>query len=218
MGGPEVERETFPLSVAWMDNQEKHMRYAVVDTETTGLVPSRSAILEIAILIFEDGERVGRFYTKIRPTDEELAMAQRKALEINGYLARPEDWDGAPDFEAVAPDIADALDGAVAVGHNVSFDVEMIRANFKRHGYRGRVPWAKIDTITLVREHLFPAGLDRSSLDSVRRFLGWSSIGAHTAAKDAEDTAALFHLLWRSTWWTRTRIRMARWFGLRVKP
>ena len=213
-----MERETFPLSVAWMDNQEKNMRYAVVDTETTGLVPSRSAILEIAILIFEDGERVGRYYSKIQPTGEELAMAQHKALEINGYLARPGDWDGAPYFEAVAADIADALDGAVAVGHNVSFDVEMIRANFKRHGYRGRVPWAKIDTITLVREHLFPVGLDRSSLDSVRRFLGWSSIGAHTAAKDAEDTAALFHLLWRATWWTRARIRMARWFGLRVKP
>jgi len=194
------------------------MRYAVIDTETTGLDPARSAILEIAILVFEDGERVGRFYTKIQPTKEELAMSSRKALEINGYLKRPEDWDGAPYFEQVAADIEETLDGAVAVGHNVSFDVEMVRHNFRRHGYRGRVPWAKIDTITLVREHLFRIGLDRSSLDSVRRFLRWSSIAAHTAAKDAEDTAALFRLLWRATWWTRTRIRLARWFGLRVTP
>ena len=192
------------------------MKYAIIDTETTGLDPARSAILEIAIIVWEDGRRAERFHTKIKPTDAELSLAQRRALEINGYASRPQDWDDAPTFVEVAPEIARLLDGCTPVGHNVQFDIGMLRANLKRHGFRGRVPYPAIDTITLVMEHLFPLGLERASLDSVREFLRWSSVGAHTAAKDAEDTLALFRLLWRASWWTRLSIQLDRAMGGRV--
>jgi DNA polymerase III epsilon subunit-like protein len=195
---------------------EKTMRYAIVDTETTGLDPDRAAILEICVVVLEGGRRVDRFWSRIRPTEEELAMAEPKALEVNGYAARPEAWDDAPTFGEVAEKIAAVLDGSVAVGHNVQFDLAMIRASFRRHGFAGRVPYRAVDTITLAFEHLFPLGLRSSSMDKIRRFLGWSAWGAHTAAQDVEDTLALFQLLYRAGWWTRARIRLARWAGWRV--
>ena len=192
------------------------MRFAILDTETTGLDPERSAILEVCILVVEGGRRVERFHSRIRPTERELEMAQRRALEINGYSKRPELWQDAPHFEAVAESILATLNGCTVVGHNVGFDLGMLRSNLKRYAVDARLPRATVDTITLVREHLFPLGLRRASMDSVRAFLGWSSIGAHTAAQDVEDTLALFRLLWRASWWTRARIRVWRWLGWRV--
>ena len=41
-------------------------------------------------------------------------------------------------------------------------------------------------------------GLERVGMDAIRDFLGWSTEGAHTAMKDAEDAMNLFDLLWRS--------------------
>ena len=62
-------------------------------------------------------------------------------------------------------------------------------------------------------EHLFPLGLKRASLDSVRGFLGWSMESAHTAMKDTEDALTLFDLLWRMTPWRRFRLRMRLYFS-----
>jgi len=211
-----VERPEVPIPVARVADSEVEVRFAILDTETTGLDPERSAILEICIVVVEGGQRVDRFYSRIKPTERDLALAQPRALEVNGYAARPFDWEDAPHFESVAEKIAATLDGCTPVGHNVAFDLAMLRANYRRHGFPGRVPYPAVDTLTLVAEHLFPLGLRSASLGNVRAFLGWSSIGAHTAVQDVEDTLALFRLLWRATWWTRARIRVARWFGWRV--
>jgi DNA polymerase III alpha subunit (gram-positive type) len=211
-----VERPEVPLPVAGVADSEVEMRFAIMDTETTGLDPEKSAILEICIVVLEGGQRVDRFHTRIKPTERDLELAQARALEINGYAKRPELWNDAPHFEQVAEKIAATLDGCIPVGHNVAFDLGMLRANYRRHGFSGRVPYPAVDTLTLVAEHLWPLGLRSASLGSVRSFLGWSSIGAHTAVQDVEDTLALFRLLWRATWWTRARIRVWRWFGWRV--
>lgn len=188
------------------------MRYAVIDTETTGLTPLRSTILEIAIVTVEDGRVIDRWSSKVKPTEEDLVLAHPKALEINGYAADPSAWDAASGWEVVGEMVAEKLAGTVPVGHKVSFDLEMIREVNRRHDIRGRVPFRGVDTITLAIEHLSPCGLERFGLDAIRSYLGWSLEGAHTAARDAEDTAALFLLLCRATWWTRLRVRFGRWW------
>ena len=190
------------------------MRIAIIDTETTGLDPQTSVVLEFAALIIEDGVVVREYETKIKPLVQELHYAHPKALEVNGYT--DEAWADAPTITQVAPDILSLLEGCVLVGHNVGFDEQMLKAHFAAYGIAGRIPYKKIDTVTLAYEHLIPLGLKSVSLDRIREFLGWSKDGAHTAMKDVYDTANLFELLWRMTPWQRFVLRLKLRFGWRV--
>lgn len=175
-----------------------------LDTETTGLDPQQAEVIEVAVIRREpDGTLArlkcaeARFHTLIKP--ERIEDAHPKALEINGYAADPSRWDDAPTMAEVGDQIADFCRNSVICGHNVSFDETMIAANFKWAGVRRRIPYHKIDTITLAYEHLIPMGLERVGMDAIRDFLGWSKDGAHTAMKDAEDAMSLYDLLCRMT-------------------
>ena len=168
-----------------------------LDTETTGLDPQKAEVIEVAVIRREPDGTESRFHTLIKP--ERIEDAHPKALKINGYADDASRWDTAPTMSEVGDHIADFCRNSVICGHNVSFDETMIAANFKRSEVRRRVPYHKIDTITLAWEHLIPMGLDRVGMDAIRDFLGWSKEGAHTAMKDAEDAKCLYDLLCRIT-------------------
>lgn len=186
---------------------------AYLDTETTGLDPSIAEILEIAVIRENIDGTVQRFHSLVKP--ERLEDAQPKALEVNGYTADPSKWDQAPTLAEIGGDIVNILEGCIMVGQNVSFDEAMIKANLQRAGIDiSRLPYHKIDTVTLVFEWLFPMGLKSASLDRVREFLRWSKEGAHTAIKDTEDVRRLHRLLWRPRWWTLLWIRFTHWLLL----
>lgn len=181
------------------------MRLAFLDTETTGLDPSLHEVIEFAAIVVDDTKgTVVRYQTKIKPV--QIETAHPKALEVNGYS--PEAWGDAAPMTKVGHEIATLLDKCVLVGHNVSFDEAMLKANMAKAKVEARIPYRKIDTQVLVMEHLFPLGLKRASLDSVRDFLGWDKENSHTAMKDTEDAKRLFEILWRMTPWDRFILRM----------
>lgn len=185
------------------------LRLAFIDTETTGLDPFQHEIIEVAVILVEGGTIIYKLHEKVKP--EHLELADKKALEVNGYAANPEAWARALPMHVVGPKILSLLEGAVLVGHNVGFDEMFLRQNLARAGVKGKVPFHKIDTVTLVFEHLRPFGLKRVALDSVRDFLGWSKEGAHTALKDTEDTKKLFELLWQMTFFRKLALRFKLW-------
>jgi len=187
------------------------MNLAFVDVETTDLDPNKAAILEIAIIRVEKGVETDRYHTLVKPTPQEMARANPKSLAINGY--DPQRWIGAPSIEQVAGRISSIMENCTLVGHNVSFDESIIKAVFLRHGINQKVPYHKIDTVTLVYEHLSPLGLRRASLDSVRDFLGWDKSMAHTALKDTEDVMRLYKKLWRMSLWGSIILRIKIWFN-----
>lgn len=168
-----------------------------LDTETTGLNPQKAEVIEVAIIRRDHDGTESRFHSLVKP--ERIEDAHPKALEINGYTKDPSRWGKAPLMAEVGHQIADFTKGSVICGHNISFDEGMLAANFKRAGVRRRVPYHKVDTVTLAWEHLVPMGLARLGLDAIRDFLGWSKEGAHTAMKDAEDVMSLYDLLCRIT-------------------
>jgi len=183
---------------------------AFVDVETTGLDPNVAEIIEIAVIRENTDGTIQKLHYLIKP--QSLNLADPHALEINGFAADPKRWDSAPLLSDVGDSIVDILIGCILVGHNVSFDEAMIKANLTRAGIDiSRVPYHKIDTVTLVLEWLFPLGLRSASLDRVREFLRWSKEGAHTAEKDVEDTRRLFRLLWRLSWRGRIKIQFLHW-------
>ena len=172
------------------------MRHCYIDTETTGLDPTTHEVIEVAIITEHEDGTVDSWVSKIAP--QRIETAHPKALEINGYT--PEAWKDAPTRAEVAPTISKLLKGSVVVGHNVAFDIGFIAALFEELGIEHRWSYRdQLDTIVYVREHLFPTGLKSASLDNARRWLGWSTEGAHAALKDAEDCRRLKVTLERST-------------------
>ena len=167
-----------------------------VDCETTGLSPQKNTILEFCAIKHVNRVETERLHLKIAPSDHDLALASRYALEINGY--DPEKWkDATPPTEAAAQ-IARFLYGTsetALVGHNVKFDASFIRHFLQRHGSDQNLPFRQIDTASLAFAHLKPLGLNSMKLDRIRLFLGWSLENNHTAEKDAEDCQRLFDLL-----------------------
>lgn len=177
------------------------MRYAYLDTETTGLKPGKDSgeIIEIAIINVYDG-MMEKWVTKIRPTH--IETAHPKALEVNGYTEA--EWANAPSFDEIAPEIYRRLKGATIVGHNVNFDLKFLDHHFSESSCDLRISHRNvIDTVTLAQEHLKPTGLKSVSMDNIRRWLGWSLIDAHTALKDADDVRKLHNTLHQAGWLKR---------------
>ena len=187
---------------------------AFIDTETTGLDPKVHEIIEIAYIVESpEGELLASFETKFKP--QNLDVADPKALEINGYDHHPEEWESAPVLDRQHAEVMyDALKDCIMVGHNPGFDVAFLREGMKRAGMD--VPWYFgkhiIDTVTLAYVQLVPCGLKYLSMDAIRRFLGWSSLRAHTAMKDVRDAQRLYHTLARATWFDRTWWKTRDWF------
>jgi DNA polymerase III epsilon subunit-like protein len=129
-----------------------------LDTETTGLKPGPLAaeVVEIAMITEHPDGSIDRWVTKVAP--QHIETASQKALEINGF--DPKLWADAPAPSEISDHVADVLNDAVVVGHNVAFDLRFVQAMFIDNevslevGHRD-----SIDTVSLAKEHLKPLGL-----------------------------------------------------------
>ena len=181
----------------------KPLKLVFLDVETTSLDPESGEIIEIALLWGENNS----YCRKVKPLN--LDTADPKALEINGYSA--DEWYDAIHPALLVEEIKPILSGAVVVAHNAYFDVSFIDELFYQYG----IKWQKkrpIDTITLAYEHLSPIGLKSVSMDSIRRFLCWSTKGGHRALKDTRDVRKLYYTLNKASpihrlyWWIRNKL------------
>lgn len=168
-----------------------------IDTETTGLDPTRHELLEVAVVSEEvsplnpmEPGMVSLWVRKITP--EHVENAEPKALEVNGYT--PEGWVDAVPFADVARELAGRLQDGVIVGHNVKFDLDFLDAAFKRAGVEAKLPYHTVDTVALAYTKWAMDGeLERVSLDPIRDFLGMSKAKNHSALKDALDCRSVFY-------------------------
>jgi DNA polymerase III epsilon subunit-like protein len=97
---------------------------------------------------------------------------------------------GAPTFSGIAPTLLQALDGAVLVAHNASFDMSFLSAELRTAGYEPPSNHV-IDTLGLARRcYTFRS----NRLGDVARSLGIETRGLHRALADATIT---WHVLER---------------------
>jgi len=164
-----------------------NLRYAVIDTETTGFYPSRDRVVEVAVEVVNSrGEREDRYATLVNPGQE---LVLNSAIEPRLLL-------DAPRFDDVAGDVLERLSGAVWVGHNIGFDVGFLRAEFGRMGFR--LPEAP-SLCTMRLSHHFGPKMDCYRLEWLCDALGIQCTGEHTTERCAAATAELFlHLLGRA--------------------
>ncbi|HEU4535517.1 MAG TPA: 3'-5' exonuclease, partial [Polyangiaceae bacterium] len=107
---------------------------AFVDCETTGLLPEKHEVLEIAV-VRADARTLAvldECSVKVRP--ERIEDADPEALAVCGY--DPAAWrDAVPLAEALVR-VTPLLEGATLAGHGVSFDQRFLQAAYRKAGVR----------------------------------------------------------------------------------
>ena len=156
--------------------------YTIIDVETTG---RGNKITEISIFKY-DGEKV---------VDEFTSLVNPEAL-IPDYITALTGIDNAmvanaPTFSEIADDILSITENTLFVAHNVNFDYNVIRNEFK--AIHINFTRRKLCTVRLSRT-LFP-GFRSYSLGKLCNSLNIDLVDRHRARGDAEATVTLFEKL-----------------------
>lgn len=163
-----------PLDTPW-----EKVPLAFVDVETTGLdAESGDRVVELAICRLDPGREERRFLEIFDPGRDIPEAVQRI------HAIRPHQLRTCRGFAAAALEVLGILEGAVWVGHNLSFDVRFLRHEMRRAG-RSLPPAWILDTMLLARRW---CNLQRYSLDSVARRFDRQGRNLHKALDDILTT------------------------------
>jgi DNA polymerase-3 subunit epsilon len=158
--------------------------FAVVDVETTGLVPGTDRVVEVAVVRTDaHGAVVDEWSTLVDPGGDPGAS------DIHGITLA--DLHGAATFAEVAPELARRLDGRILVAHNLPFDAAFLAAEQRPSllGATGGLCTLQLSRAVLGR----PAG--GWSLGALCTEVGVPLDDAHRALADARATAGLLEAL-----------------------
>jgi DNA polymerase-3 subunit epsilon len=159
--------------------------YAIIDIETTGGSPVVEKITEIAIFVHNGTRVVDEFCSLVNPE-------KKIPYYITGLTGISNDMvSDSPKFYEIAKKIIELTKDCCFVAHNVSFDYQFIRNEYKRLGYSFQRE--KICTVQLSRK-LIP-GLSSYSLGNLCRSLNIDILSRHRAGGDAAATVKLFEYL-----------------------
>lgn len=149
-----------------------------VDTETTGLDTGRDRIVSIGAVRLQGNRlvRSGPLNLLLNPGRPIPSRTIAVHGISNSMVA------DAPQFAAVADRVVDYMAGMVLVGHQIWFDLAMLRSEMRRCG-RDWTPPVGLD-VMLLYAGLFP---DRHalSLDAIAAELAVPVVGRHSALGDA---------------------------------
>ncbi|MCA3248553.1 MAG: DNA polymerase III subunit epsilon [Azospirillum sp.] len=162
------------------------MREIVLDTETTGLDPSKNRIVEIACVELLNHVPTGRTFHKYVNPEMEISP---EAAAVHGITN--DKVKDAPVFGEIAGEFLDFAGDAKFVIHNAEFDMGFINAELGRLGFE-KLPMSRaLDTVRLARQKFpgAPASLDalckRFEIDNSHRTL-------HGALLDADLLAQVY--------------------------
>ncbi|MFT7591107.1 MAG: DNA polymerase-3 subunit epsilon [bacterium] len=163
------------------------MQYAVVDIETTG---QSNKVTEVAIYVYDDEQKkiIESYDTLVNP-ECPIPPFITKLTGINNDMVT-----SAPRFFEIAKEVHRITENRIFVAHNVAFDYNVIRGEFKELGadYRRK----KACTVRLSRK-IFP-GLKSYSLGNLCVSLDIPIHDRHRATGDAKATTVLLEMLLNS--------------------
>ena len=151
-----------------------------VDIETNGLNHIRGRVIEVAAIRVENGKIVKKFSSLVDPETELPQFITR----LTGISTN--DLSSAPTFSQIADELAQVMEGAVFVAHNVRFDYSFLKQEYKRLG-QPFLP-KQLCTVKLSRT-LFPDQRGHKLQDLITRYQ-FSFAARHRAYDDA-------HVLWQ---------------------
>ena len=167
------------------DSPLAELPVVVLDSETTGLEVISDRVISIGAVRLH-GSRIYRSVTFDRLVHPGRPVPPR-ATAVHGITdAMLADR---PGFAAVYAELAPLLAGCVLVGHNVAFDLAMLRHECELAGLAWHDP-PSLDTLLLTAA-LDPA-LPGFELDAIAARMGVDVHGRHTALGDALVTAEVY--------------------------
>lgn len=158
-------------------------RVVLFDLETTGLDPAGDAIVELAAARIGPGGVLSRFHEYLRPARPVGSSCLVHGLS-DGFLSR----EGRPPREVLEAFLG-YIDGCVLVGHNVGFDLAVLRGNLGRLGMPAPARARAYDTLEMARRF---RSLQSYNLRSVCEALGVEVAAAHRAADDVRPRAGFW--------------------------
>ncbi len=162
------------------------LTYAVLDVETTGMLPSRGdRVTEIAVVIVREGQLAERFSTLVNP-ERSIPPFITSLTHISWEMVKD-----APRFAEVCDELLRVLAGHIFVAHNADFDWRFVRAEVARATGR-RLSGPRLCTVKLARRVL--PYLPSRRLDALAHHYGVANEARHRAEGDATATA---HILLR---------------------
>jgi len=159
--------------------------YSVVDIETTGNGPKGQKITEISIFNFDGNQIIDEFTSLVNP-EQKIPHFITNLTGITEAMVRT-----APKFYEIAKKIEEFTKDTIFVAHNVNFDYNIIRDEFKSLGFNFKRK--KLCTVRLTRK-IIP-GLPSYSLGNICESEGIKIAARHRAKGDAEATVELFRRL-----------------------
>ncbi len=159
----------------------KKRLYAVVDLETTGGLPKRDKITEVAIILFDGKEIVEEYQSLVNPERSIPPSISRITGITNDMVAE------APKFYEIAKRVIELTEGAIFVAHNVRFDYQFLSYEFRSLGYT--FTRRNLCTVRLSRK-AFPL-IKSYSLGNLIRYFNIKVEHRHRAFDDAKATTIL---------------------------
>ncbi|MBO5412178.1 MAG: hypothetical protein J6A38_03775 [Clostridia bacterium] len=168
------------------DDLKNHV-FVVFDLETTGLnnnpaMGRMDKIIEIGAVKIVNGEITEKFSSFVA-CKEKLS---EEIIKLTGITDA--DLVGAPEIEKVIADFYKFTDGAILVGHNVTFDYRFVQYYGEQYGYMFEKK--QFDTLALAQE-LLRGMLPNYKLNTVADYYGFT-FNHHRAFDDACVTAKVF--------------------------
>ena len=159
--------------------------YAIVDIETTGNGYKGQKITEISIFVF-DGKKIVNEFTSLVNPQQNIPPFITNLTGITNVMVRH-----APKFYEIAKKVQEITAETIFVAHNVNFDYNIIKDEFKNLGFDFKRK--KLCTVRLSRK-IIP-GLSSYSLGNICAYENIPINGRHRAKGDAEATTELFRRL-----------------------
>lgn len=159
-------------------------RFAVVDTETTGLEPSDSRLLQVGVVVaLGDGTVVDEWSSYVR--GHHWRLGHLGAYEVHGITRRH--LRGGQPLAEVLAQLNRRLEGAVFTAHNAPFDLGFLLAA-SRHSGVALAPAPVLCTLALARGL---SGGRGNRLHQVAERYGIAAGGLHDALADARLCATV---------------------------
>ncbi len=156
-------------------------KYAVVDLETTGGIPKRDKITEVAIIIYDGHTIINEYQSLINP-ERTIPPHITRITGITNEMV-----EDAPKFYEIAKEIIDTIGNSIFVAHNVRFDYQFLREEFLSLGYT--FTKRKLCSVKLSRK-AFP-GLKSYALGNLIKYFKIDVQNRHRAYDDAWATTII---------------------------
>ena len=152
---------------------------AVFDIESTGIVPQRDRIVELAVIRIDPDGSIRKTVRRLNPQ----MPIPAGATAVHGISDA--DVADAPSFADIAEKLAAFLDGCDLAGYNITgFDIPMLEAEFQRAGVEFKAEGRKVIDAYNIFCKLYP----RTLTAAYKLFCGKDLVGAHGAGADTAAT------------------------------